>query len=661
MELTLDQALERGIDAHKAGQVQEADRLYTAILKAQPKHPDANHNMGVLAVGVGKVQKALPFFKIALEKNPSIAQYWLSYIDALIKLDRLEDAKAVLDHAKEIGAKGKAFDKLEQQLEGIEPTKTAGSQNQDPPQEELQSLIRLHSQNRHQEAFNQTKLLLNTFPSSALLHNICGMTNIQLKQFDDAIASFEISLKIKPDCADAYSNMGNALKEKGDLKDAISCYERAIKLKPDYAKAYNNLGTTLKDVGNFEAAINNFQKAIEADPKFAQAYINLGDALQGQNKSDEAIKSYERAISIKHDAHAYNNLGNALKDKGNYEAAIKSFQAAIKLKPDFPQCFFNLGVIFQEQAKPEAALKNYVKALSLNPDYMNAKANLITLLTYYSVQNKTTNSIVLANEKIRKINFKGIGSKNISDAWIVNLYKDCVSIIDQFSLDLSTEFSQTYRHNGVDLNCHRHMSISKKNNIIPEFCFGCYKVQVEPRTIIELIKLLVIFDRIDLEENNIRKCMVEVRPNVSGFYKGFIYCSNLKQANQISTIINNKINKSIGLGLYSKVKRGCSEYPLSFPDYEDINHFGPQLMNYQNAWKKIEANYDRQNPSQQKTSLIPSLSGLNLQDFLIIQKWLDYAKGIGDSHAELLTSDSIKDQELFNIAQARLNKFVLTS
>ena len=86
MELTLDQALQKGIEAHKAGKAQEADRYYTAILKANPKHPDANHNMGVLAVGVGKVETALPFFKTALEINPNIAQFWLSYIDALIKL-----------------------------------------------------------------------------------------------------------------------------------------------------------------------------------------------------------------------------------------------------------------------------------------------------------------------------------------------------------------------------------------------------------------------------------------------------------------------------------------------------------------------------------------------------------------------------------------------
>ena len=77
MELTLDQALQKGVEAHKAGKVQEADQYYTAILKANPKHPDANHNMGVLAVGVGKVKVALSFFEKALEANLSIAQYWL--------------------------------------------------------------------------------------------------------------------------------------------------------------------------------------------------------------------------------------------------------------------------------------------------------------------------------------------------------------------------------------------------------------------------------------------------------------------------------------------------------------------------------------------------------------------------------------------------------
>ena len=123
MELTLDQALQKGVEAHKAGKVQEADQYYTAILKAQPKHPDANHNLGVLAVGVGKVQEALPFFKTALEANPNVAQFWLSYIDALVKLDRIPDAKAVFDQAKSNGANGDPFDQLEKRLNDSFKTK----------------------------------------------------------------------------------------------------------------------------------------------------------------------------------------------------------------------------------------------------------------------------------------------------------------------------------------------------------------------------------------------------------------------------------------------------------------------------------------------------------------------------------------------------------
>jgi predicted Zn-dependent protease len=52
--------------------------------------------MSVLAVGVGKVEQALPFLKTALARNPSKALFRLSYIDALIKLRKLADAQSVL-------------------------------------------------------------------------------------------------------------------------------------------------------------------------------------------------------------------------------------------------------------------------------------------------------------------------------------------------------------------------------------------------------------------------------------------------------------------------------------------------------------------------------------------------------------------------------------
>ena len=146
MELTLDQALQKGIEAHRAGNAQEADRYYTAILKANPKHPDANHNMGVLAVGIGKVQEALPFFKAALEANPNLDQFWLSYIDALIKLERTDEAKAVFNQAS--GFKGDGFDQIAQRL-GLSDLKKSNAQ--DPPKIRIESVINLHNQGQHHD------------------------------------------------------------------------------------------------------------------------------------------------------------------------------------------------------------------------------------------------------------------------------------------------------------------------------------------------------------------------------------------------------------------------------------------------------------------------------------------------------------------------------
>ena len=206
MELTLDQALQKGIEAHKAGKAQEADRYYTAILKTNPKHPDANHNMGVLAVGVDKVETALPFFKTALEVNPSIAQYWLSYVDALIKLNRMADAKSVLDQAKNNGMKGNDFDEREKSLpEWGKSTEDSSSStmSQELPQEKLQSLITLYTQGKYQEMLTQTAPLLKKFPTSATLHNIYGAANKGLGKLEEAIEAYKKALSIKPDYAEA--------------------------------------------------------------------------------------------------------------------------------------------------------------------------------------------------------------------------------------------------------------------------------------------------------------------------------------------------------------------------------------------------------------------------------------------------------------------------
>ena len=88
-------------------------------------------------------------------------------------------------------------------------------------------LIDLYNQGQFQQALGQAAVMLEEFPRSLTLHNICGAAHAGLGKFDAAIDSYKQAHKIKPDYAEAYINMGNALKDKGDLEAAIDSYKQA--------------------------------------------------------------------------------------------------------------------------------------------------------------------------------------------------------------------------------------------------------------------------------------------------------------------------------------------------------------------------------------------------------------------------------------------------
>ena len=117
---------------------------------------------------------------------------------------------------------------------------------------------------------------------------------------------------------------------------------------------------------------------------------------------------------------------------------------------------------------------------------------MVELLTRHISQNKSAEPIVTLDQEIKKIKIKGKASGVISNDEVIDLLDKSLSILSQCNFDIETELSQTYRRNSRDLNCERHKEIFYRMNIIPEFCFGCYKVQVEPGTVFELIKLFLV-------------------------------------------------------------------------------------------------------------------------------------------------------------------------
>jgi tetratricopeptide (TPR) repeat protein len=171
--------------------------------------------------------------------------------------------------------------------------------------------------------------------------------------------------------------VGNAFLQKGRLDEAITQYDKALKIAPDYAEAWYDLGLALDQMGRLDEAITHYRKAVQLNPPFPYAYNNLGNALMQKGKADEAIAQYQTALTFQPDfTLALFNLGNALLQKGGLDEAIAQYQKVLQLKPDHPQAHNNLGTALLQEGKVDEAITQYQAALQLNPDSADARHSL---------------------------------------------------------------------------------------------------------------------------------------------------------------------------------------------------------------------------------------------------------------------------------------------
>ena len=236
-------------------------------------------------------------------------------------------------------------------------------------------------QGKLDEAIAAYRHAISIKPDYAQAHSNLGNALIELRRLDEAVTACRQAIILKPDFAEARFNLGNALAGQGKLDDAVAAYRQAIRVKPNLAEAHVNLGNALKDQGKLDEAIAAYRQAIVIKPDSAEAHSNLGVALMGKGRHEEAIASYRRAIGIKREyAEAHSNLGNALKDEGKLDEAIAAYGQAIVITPDFAEAHSNLGNALKDKGKPDDAAAAYRQAIRVKPDLAEAHVNLGNVL-----------------------------------------------------------------------------------------------------------------------------------------------------------------------------------------------------------------------------------------------------------------------------------------
>ena len=387
---------------------------------------------------------------------------------------------------------------------------------------------------------------------------------------------------------------------------------------------------------SFDKALIEFKSLIIKNVKDPILY-NLGGVINVSLKNfEDAIDCFSKSLKINPNyAEANNNMGALLKTIGRTKDSVAYFEKAINIKPDFSNAYNNLGASYNVMGKWDLALENYNKCLKINPNEKDSSNNLINLLTFYEPEKKDLNSITKTNSLLKKNNFIFNEKKQITDNQIINYFNTANNIVLKNLNETEYDFTEIFRKNTINLNCKRHFEVFNKFNIIPEFCFSCYKVQVEPKNLIDLIKLYIVFDKLNLNKNNSRKSFVEVRPNIGGAYKGLIYCTGLEEAEKIENLITPIIKTTINNETTISIKRGCSEFAISYPKFKDKK----SNMEYEKTWKEKENIIDKQQLNKEEIILNDTISGFTLNDFLIMKNWMMYAKKINDINYEKFDCD----------------------
>ena len=371
---------------------------------------------------------------------------------------------------------------------------------------------------------------------------------------------------------------------------------------------------------------------------FASIYFNLSDWKK-------AIEYYEKILFEEKDKFKiYTNIGVALFKLGKINHSIKLFEEAIKNNPSFDLAYNNLGISYLEIAIFDKAIENFISALRLNETNLSAEKNLINVLTLMKPNNKNKHSLIELDYHISQIENNNLGLEFFDEKKMKIILDESLQLISKFKKKLFFGETQIFRKNSKNLNCDRHFKVFNKFNIIPKFCFNCYKIQINLENVVELIKLFFIFDNLDLKNNNIRKCMIEMRNQIKGNYKGYIYCEGIYEAKEIFNIIKNKMINSNLNKFKISIKHGCSEFYKPFPQFEKIDLNEDQKMKYNPVWQNKERLIDQEQPERleiDKKIWKESLKGISLSDILIINNWLNYADVIGDYSYKKISSIKI--------------------
>ena len=187
------------------------------------------------------------------------------------------------------------------------------------------------------EARSVLESLVRQYPDEPDLYLFLGIALLRLRDPQAAELNIKRALALRPDHVEARTLLGwIQLEIRGDFDAAIKEYSEVVRIRPDLAEAYNNLGVAQKRKGDLDKAAASFNQALALKPDHSEALSNRGWVFAEENKWPEARRDFEQALRIDPaDDGALYGLSQALREERDYAGAQKALGRLISRSPNF--------------------------------------------------------------------------------------------------------------------------------------------------------------------------------------------------------------------------------------------------------------------------------------------------------------------------------------
>jgi tetratricopeptide (TPR) repeat protein len=294
----------------------EAGELFLRVTRKKPDFAPAHAHLGLLYFQMGRSQEAVPQLREALRIDPA----------------RTDASQALVHILREQARAAAAAGDSEKALALLKDARRYVPDDADVQFEFGMMALQMSFWQDAVAAFQQTLKLRKNDP---VARYSLGRAFIGLWKFEDARQQFAHYVELRPDDASGHCALGMTLAALERSEEARTQFDRSIALGPEQTESYFRLALLELDSKDLDSAAKNLGHVLNREPKHAAALSALGRVAFEQKRYAEAMDLLQRAIANDdslREAHYY--LGLTFARAGRKQEADDQLQIATRLEHD---------------------------------------------------------------------------------------------------------------------------------------------------------------------------------------------------------------------------------------------------------------------------------------------------------------------------------------